>query len=119
MLIPMNSSSAWTPTPDSGWSCAPRTSTDCVCRDVHMDLPFAAQLGQPPEPYERLIHDALVGDHSLFTREDSVEETWRILQPLLSDPPATVPYAVGSWGPAARRPTRPRPPFVAIAVAST
>jgi glucose-6-phosphate 1-dehydrogenase len=72
----------------------------CACRDVHMDLPFAAQLGQPPEPYERLIHDALVGDHSLFTREDSIEETWRILQPLLSDPPAPVPYAVGSWGPA-------------------
>ena len=65
-----------------------------------MDLPFSAQLGQPPEPYERLIHDALAGDHSLFTREDSVEETWRILQPLLSDPPAPVPYAVGSWGPA-------------------
>jgi glucose-6-phosphate 1-dehydrogenase len=71
-----------------------------ACRDVHMDLPFAAELGQPPEPYVRLIHDALAGDHSLFTREDAVEETWRILQPLLDNPPAPVPYAVGSWGPA-------------------
>jgi hypothetical protein len=41
----------------------------------HMDLPFAAELGTPPEPYERLLHDALTGDHSLFTREDAVEET--------------------------------------------
>jgi len=69
-------------------------------RDVHMDLPFAAELGRPPEPYERLLHEALIGDHSLFTREDSVEETWRVLQPLLEHPPDPVPYPVGSWGPA-------------------
>jgi len=68
-------------------------------RDVHMDLSFAAELGKPPEPYERLLHDALVGDRSLFNREDSVEETWRILQPLLDDPPAPVTYKSGSWGP--------------------
>jgi len=68
-------------------------------RDVHMDLPFAAELGRPPEPYERLLHDALIGDHSLFTREDSVEETWRVLQPLVDHPPAPLPYAQGSWGP--------------------
>jgi glucose-6-phosphate 1-dehydrogenase len=88
--------------PDAGVRMVLRSKgTDgCACREVHMDLPFSAQLGQPPEPYERLIHDALAGDHSLFTREDSVEETWRILQPLLSDPPAPVEYAVGSWGPA-------------------
>jgi glucose-6-phosphate 1-dehydrogenase len=68
-------------------------------RDVHMDLPFAAELGRPPEPYERLLHDALIGDHSLFTREDSVEETWRVLQPLVDHPPAPLPYPRGSWGP--------------------
>jgi glucose-6-phosphate 1-dehydrogenase len=71
-------------------------------RDVHLDLAFAAELGRPPEPYERLIHDALSGDHSLFTREDTVEETWRILQPLVdhlehSAEPASYPR--GSWGP--------------------
>jgi glucose-6-phosphate 1-dehydrogenase len=70
-------------------------------RDVHMDLPFVAELGKPPEPYERLIHDALLGDHSLFAREDAVEETWRILQPVLGSPPAAVPYRRGSWGPSA------------------
>ncbi|MHB8458130.1 MAG: glucose-6-phosphate dehydrogenase, partial [Acidimicrobiales bacterium] len=70
-----------------------------VSRDVHMDLPFAAELGRPPEPYERLLHDALIGDRSLFTREDAVEETWRVLQPLVEHPPAPVPYPQGSWGP--------------------
>src|ERR1700727_2994585 len=73
-----------------------------ACRDVHLDLGFEAELGKPPEPYERLIHDALAGDHALFTREDSVEETWRILQPLverLNDSPHPVPYPQGSWGP--------------------
>jgi len=69
-------------------------------RDVHLDLPFADELGQPPGPYERLLHDALVGDHSLFTREDAVEETWRILQPLVDHPPEVASYPRGSWGPA-------------------
>ena len=68
-------------------------------RDVHLDLPFAAEIGRPPEPYERLLHDALIGDHSLFTREDSVEETWRVLQPLVDHPPAPLTYPQGSWGP--------------------
>ena len=70
-------------------------------RDVHMDLPFAAELGQPPEPYERLLHDALLGERSLFTREDAVEETWRVLQPLVDHPPAPTRYSRGSWGPSA------------------
>ncbi|WP_405139503.1 hypothetical protein [Nocardia sp. NBC_01388] len=66
---------------------------------VHMDLPFAAELGRPPEPYERLLRDALTGEHSLFTREDVVEETWRILRPMIDHPPKPVSYPRGSWGP--------------------
>ncbi len=69
-------------------------------RSVNLDLSFAAELGRPAEPYERLLHDALNGDRSLFTREDSVEETWRILQPLLEHAPPPQPYDRGSWGPA-------------------
>ncbi|MFC4031305.1 glucose-6-phosphate dehydrogenase [Streptomyces polygonati] len=69
--------------------------------EVHLDLPFTTELGRPPTPYERLLHDALTGDRSLFTREDAVEETWRILQPLLDRPPAVLTYPQGSWGPAA------------------
>ena len=40
-----------------------------------------------------------VGDHQYFAREDSVEETWRIVQPLLDHPPDVRPYPCGSWGP--------------------
>jgi glucose-6-phosphate 1-dehydrogenase len=68
-------------------------------RNVHLDLPFSEELGKAPGPYERLFHDALCGDRSLFTREDAVEETWRILQPLIEHPPATLKYPKGSWGP--------------------
>ena len=68
-------------------------------RSVYMELPFAAELGRPPEPYEHLLHDALIGDYSLFSREDVIEETWRVLQPLVSQPPAPLPYPSGSWGP--------------------
>ena len=68
-------------------------------RNVHLDLSFAAELGKPPEPYERLLNDALTGDRSLFTREDVVEETWRVIQPLVDHAPAPVPYERGSWGP--------------------
>jgi glucose-6-phosphate 1-dehydrogenase len=43
----------------------------------------------------------MVGDSTRFTRQDGVEETWRIMQPLLDAPPPVQPYAPGSWGPAA------------------
>ena len=68
-------------------------------RPVHLDTSFARELGEPAEPYERLLHAALVGDHQLFARQDSVEETWRIVQPLLDHPPDVRPYPRGSWGP--------------------
>jgi len=69
-------------------------------RPVHLETLFSRELGPPMEPYERLLHAALVGDHQYFTREDSVEETWRIIQPLLDNPPDIQQYAPGSWGPA-------------------
>ncbi len=68
-------------------------------RPVHLDTSFSQELGEPLEPYERLLHAALVGDPQLFAREDAVEETWRIVQPLLDDPPPVRPYQPGSWGP--------------------
>ncbi|MEP7160171.1 MAG: glucose-6-phosphate dehydrogenase [Dermatophilaceae bacterium] len=70
-------------------------------RVVHLDTLFAHELGEPLEPYERLLHAALVGDPALFAREDSVEQTWRIVQPLLDAPPDIHLYPPGSWGPAA------------------
>jgi glucose-6-phosphate 1-dehydrogenase len=70
-------------------------------RPVHLDTLFSRDFGPPMEPYERLLHAAIIDDHQYFTREDSVEETWRIIQPLLDNPPDVLPYAPGSWGPAA------------------
>ena len=68
-------------------------------RDVHLDLSFVDELGKPLGAYERLFHDAILGHQSLFTREDVIEETWRVLQPLIDQPPAIVKYQRGSWGP--------------------
>ena len=69
-------------------------------RTVDLSLIFSEELGDLPEPYERLLGDALQGESSLFTREDSVEETWRIVEPLIDSPPPVESYAQGSWGPA-------------------
>jgi glucose-6-phosphate 1-dehydrogenase len=66
---------------------------------VHLDLQFADELGVPPDPYERLLDAALRGDHTLFARRDCVEETWRIVQPILDRPPRVEPYLPGSFGP--------------------
>ena len=65
-----------------------------------LEVLFEKEPGQDPEPYERLIGDALDGKTELFTDEETVEETWRIVQPLLDDPPAAEPYRPGTWGPA-------------------
>ena len=66
---------------------------------VTLDAEFAQEGGEGPTPYEVLLHAAMVGDRSRFTRQDAVEETWRIMQPLLDNPPPVHPYAPGSWGP--------------------
>ena len=77
-------------------SKAPEKGT---CRPVHLDLRFADELGTPPDPYERLLDTALRGDHRLFARHDCVEQTWRIIQPLLDSPPPVEGYPKGSFGP--------------------
>jgi glucose-6-phosphate 1-dehydrogenase len=63
-------------------------------------VPLAQLAGGDPLPaYVRLIHDVLLGDRSLFTRPDGLEAVWTAAEPLLTHPPAVVPYAQGSWGP--------------------
>jgi glucose-6-phosphate 1-dehydrogenase len=66
---------------------------------IDLDVEFAEQGGEGPTPYEVLLHAALVGHSTRFTRQDGVEETWRVMQPLLDSPPPVHPYAPGSWGP--------------------
>jgi glucose-6-phosphate 1-dehydrogenase len=68
---------------------------------IKLDMEFAEEGGEGPTPYEVLLNAALVGDSLRFTRQDGVEETWRVMQPLLDAPPPVHPYAPGSWGPEA------------------
>jgi glucose-6-phosphate 1-dehydrogenase len=65
----------------------------------NFDYGAAMNGGAQLEAYERLIHDALVGDHTLFTRSDGIERLWEISMPLLENPPTLRRYAQGSWGP--------------------
>jgi glucose-6-phosphate 1-dehydrogenase len=67
--------------------------------EIELDMQFAQEGGEGATPYEVLLHAALIGDSSHFTRQDSVEQTWRVLQPLLDEPPSAASYAPGSWGP--------------------
>ena len=51
-------------------------------------------------PYERLLRDAMRGDQMLFAREDSVEEAWRVVDPVLGSRTPLFEYESGTWGPA-------------------
>ena len=66
---------------------------------IQLDMEFAKEGGEGATPYEVLLHAAIIGDSTHFTRQDMVEETWRIVQPLLDAPPPVHPYDPGSWGP--------------------
>jgi glucose-6-phosphate 1-dehydrogenase len=67
--------------------------------EIELDMEFAQEGGEGATPYEVLLHAALLGDSTHFTRQDSVEESWRVIEPLLDAPPPVHPYARGSWGP--------------------
>jgi glucose-6-phosphate 1-dehydrogenase len=66
---------------------------------ITLDMEFAQEGGEGATPYEVLLHAALIGDSTHFTRQDNVEQMWRILQPLLDSPPPVKPYQPGTWGP--------------------
>ncbi len=56
-------------------------------------------IGDVLEAYERLILDAMRGDHTLFTTAEGIERLWEISTPLLESPPPVRVYAPGTWGP--------------------
>jgi glucose-6-phosphate 1-dehydrogenase len=68
-----------------------------------LSLQFAlhetGRVGDVLEAYERLIYDAVSGDHTLFTTAEGIERLWEISKPLLESPPPVRPYPQGSWGP--------------------
>ena len=66
---------------------------------IELDMEFAQEGGEGPTPYEVLLHAAMIGNNLRFTRQDAVEETWRVMQPLLDSPPPVHPYEPGTWGP--------------------
>jgi len=67
---------------------------------AHMDFRYEGSFGSNLiGAYERLIHDALTGDRTLFTRADGIERTWEIVQPILETHDAVYGYEPGSWGP--------------------
>lgn len=83
----------------------PGTST--LVHPVKMDFRYRSHFGtMPPDAYERLICDCMLGDQTLFARQDEVLASWKILQPILeywqNEHPSAFPnYASGTWGPEA------------------
>jgi glucose-6-phosphate 1-dehydrogenase len=78
-----------------------RRADAATAEPVNLDLEFAQQGGEGATPYEVLLYAAMQGQSTRFTRQDGVEETWRIMQPLLDTPTPVHKYAPGSWGPEA------------------
>jgi len=67
---------------------------------VGLAMTFAAEGGEGATPYEVLLQAAMQGQSVRFARQDTVEEAWRIMEPLIDAAPPVQPYAPGSWGPA-------------------
>ncbi|MER7441935.1 glucose-6-phosphate dehydrogenase [Micromonospora avicenniae] len=67
---------------------------------VELPVDFDATLGHRREAYERLLDDALDGRHLRFAREETIEQEWRIVEPVLDLPEPVLSYPRGSWGPA-------------------
>jgi len=76
-------------------------------QEVRMDFRYGTAFAvPPPEAYERLLLDVMLGDPTLFTRTDEVESAWRFITAILDawqqpGAPPPVNYVAGSWGPEA------------------
>ena len=69
---------------------------------VPMDFSYGSSFKtQSAAAYERLLHDAMAGDQTLFLREDAIERSWEIVAPVLDGAGPLHPYAAGTWGPGA------------------
>ena len=69
---------------------------------AHMDFRHEGHFGSELiEAYERLLHDAMLGDRTLYTRGDGIERTWEVVDKVLRDPPPLYEYEPGTWGPEA------------------
>jgi glucose-6-phosphate 1-dehydrogenase len=71
---------------------------------AHMRFSYAESFGGPEQAldaYERLIHDVMVGDRTLFTTSAAIERLWEVADPAMREPPPIEIYEPGSWGPGA------------------
>jgi glucose-6-phosphate 1-dehydrogenase len=69
---------------------------------VPMDFSYGGSFRtRSAEAYERLLHDAMAGDQTLFLRQDAVERSWEIVAPILDASGTVHHYAAGTWGPSA------------------
>ncbi len=89
------------PRPGARFRLLAKAASERGLRPVQFDMEFASMGGEGPTPYEVLLRAAMQGDSSHFARQDAVEETWRIVQPLIDAPPPVEVYEPDSWGPAA------------------
>jgi glucose-6-phosphate 1-dehydrogenase len=79
---------------------AKKPGPEISVQPVMMEFDYSSSfMTSPPEAYERLLHDVMVGDHTLFMREDAAERAWVVVEPALNDPAPTCMYPAGSWGP--------------------
>ncbi len=88
------------PTPGSRMRLYAKKAGEEAFEPADLEVLFEKVPGEDPEPYERLLGDAIAGRHQLFTRQDAIEETWRVVQPLLDEPGPVIAYEPGTWGPA-------------------
>ncbi len=72
---------------------------DIKVKPVQMSFSTGETVAQPAPAYERLLHEAMDGDHTLFARGDGVRRAWAVVQPVLDAMPPVRPYPAGSWGP--------------------
>jgi glucose-6-phosphate 1-dehydrogenase len=72
---------------------------DLVSRPVDLEVSYGELFPHRQEAYQRLLEDAIEGDHRRFGRADGVEEQWRIVQTVLDAPPPVELYRRGTWGP--------------------
>ncbi len=87
---------------DDGVTLQMQTKTpgdDLVSRPVDLEVSYDTLFPHRQEPYQRLLEDAMQGDHRRFGRADGVEEQWRIVDTVLHDPPPVRLYGKGTWGP--------------------
>lgn len=70
-----------------------------VTREIPVSVDFSQALGSMQEAYEHALAGAVEGDPRHFAREDTLEQAWRIVEPLLDRTDTPVSYQPGSWGP--------------------